>query len=467
MSSHPLPASFRDPSGFLFSDHDKIHRQVNSSYQAHYDKLMDSGLYESLTKKGWLVNHEEVPPESFEVDETCYKVLLPEQIPYISYPYEWCFSQLKDAAILTLNIQMEALSHGMTLKDGSAYNVQFLRGKPVFIDTLSFETYTEGSPWIAYRQFCQHFLAPLALITHCDYRLLHLLRANIDGVPLDLTSELLPAKTWLSFSLLAHLHLHAKSQKKFQDSGRSGGNTAAVNISRARLEGLIASLLSAVNGLKWKYAATEWGSYYEDTNYVDISMNHKEQIVTSFLDQCGEGENRTAADFGANTGKFSRLAAAKGYFVLSHDVDEVAVDKNYRDAVNSQEESILPLLLDLTNPSPALGWASNERSSFMERENVDVGMALAIVHHIAISNNVPLDAIAEFFANVCDKLIIEFVPKADSQVARLLSTREDVFPNYNEEGFEFAFSRFFKIRESMAVENSERTMYLMEARPPV
>ncbi|MDK1025102.1 MAG: SAM-dependent methyltransferase [Gammaproteobacteria bacterium] len=462
MSTHQLSASFRDPSGFLFNDNGKILRQVNLSYREHYDKLMASGLYDSLTNKGWLVAHEELPADNFPADQSCYKILLPEQIPYISYPYEWCFSQLQDAAILTLDIQLEALKHGMVLKDGSAYNVQFSKGKPVFIDTLSFETYREGEPWIAYRQYCQHFLAPLALIAQCDYRLLHLLRANIDGIPLDLASKLLPIKTWFSYSLLAHIHLHAKSQKRFEDSARSAATANRVKISRVRLEGLVVSLLSSVKSLQWKYADTEWGGYYADTNYVDESMRHKEEVVANFLDSCRSKGNNTVADFGANTGKFSRLAADRGFFVLSHDVDEVAVDKNYREISASSEELILPLILDLTNPSPALGWANKERSSFIERQRVDVGMALAIIHHIAISNNVPLDSIAQLFATICRSLIIEFVPKSDSQVNRLLATRADVFPNYNQEDFETTFQHYFRTIEAVPVKNSERTLYLME-----
>lgn len=463
MSSNHLPASFRDPSGFLFEHEKKLFRQINKSYQAHYDTLIDSGLYQSLCKKGWLIPHDEVPhPDQRVSTDSFYKIICPEQIPYISYPYEWCFSQLKDAAILTLNIQIEALKHGMVLKDASAYNVQFHRGKPVFIDTLSFERYTEGEPWVAYKQFCQHFLAPLALIVKCDFRLISLLRANIDGIPLDLASNLLPFKTRFNYSLLAHIHLHASSQKRFEDTGRSGTSAQSVNVSRLRFEGLVSSLMASVQSLQWKYADTEWGGYYSDTNYIDQSMRHKEEVVSGFITKCKPSAFPSAADFGANTGKFSRLAADKGFFVLSHDVDEVAVDKNYREMSSSGEGSILPLLLDLTNPSPALGWANTERSSFIERQRVDVGMALAIIHHIAISNNVPLDSIAKLFATICRSLIIEFVPKSDSQVKRLLATREDVFPEYNQTDFERIFQNHFKIVEAVQIENSERTMYLME-----
>jgi len=453
-----LTSSFRDPSGFLFKKEGKVLRQVNQVYKDDYDLLMNSGLYDSLVAKKWLIPHKEIEDEG---REGFYKILEPEQLRYISYPYEWSFSQLKDAALLTIDIQIEAMKHGVYLKDASAYNVQFHNGRPIFIDTLSFEKYQEGKPWVAYRQYCQHFLGPLALIAYRDYRLLHLLRSFIDGVPLDLASRLLPRRTWLNYSMLAHIHLHAKAQHKYEDVGRDQGTGVRAKIGRTQLEGLLTSLRNAADSLVWKYAITEWGDYYQDTNYVDESMTNKERLVSKFLADHKPSSSPTAADFGANTGKFSRLAIKQGYFVLAHDIDEVAVDKNYREAVENSEHSILPLIQDLTNPSSSIGWAHKERMAFGERHDVDVGMALAIIHHIAISNNVPLVSVAEFFSDLCKFLIIEFVPKSDSQVKRLLATREDVFPDYNETGFEQAFNQYFTILSAEKLRGSERTLYLL------
>ena len=459
MNNSQLTSSFRDPSGFLFKKGDKVMRQVNQVCKEDYDLLISSGLYNSLTAKKCLIPHRETEDEG---KGDYYKILEPDQIRYISYPYEWSFSQLKDAALLTMDIQIEAMKHGMYLKDASAYNVQFHNGCPIFIDTLSFAKYQEGKPWVAYRQFCQHFLGPLALIAYRDYRLLRLSRSFIDGVPLDLTSRLLPRRTWFSYSILAHIHLHAKAQHKYKDIGRTQETGAQAKIGRIQLEGLLTSLRNATDSLVWKYAITEWGDYYQDTNYVDESMQSKENLVAKFLTDHKPNSSPTAADFGANTGKFSRLAIKQGYFVLAHDIDEVAVDKNYREAVESSEQSILPLIQDLTNPSPSIGWANKERMAFGERHDIDVGMALAIIHHIAITNNVPLVSVAEFFSDLCKLLIIEFVPKSDSQVKRLLATREDVFPDYNETGFERAFSQYFTILSAEKLGPSERTLYLLK-----
>src|SRR5574338_267074 len=187
-------SSFRDPSGYVYKDASgNVMRYVSKEYADDYNFLMQSGLYNELVDAGLLIPHKEVTPKA--IDANRHKLLQPEQIPFMSYPYEWSFSQLKDAALATIKTQQAALKHGMVLKDASAYNIQFYKGKPVLIDTLSFERYKTDEPWIAYRQFCQHFLAPLALAAYVDIRLLKLLRDYIDGVPLDLASELLPART--------------------------------------------------------------------------------------------------------------------------------------------------------------------------------------------------------------------------------------------------------------------------------
>ncbi|MBM4387252.1 MAG: SAM-dependent methyltransferase, partial [Deltaproteobacteria bacterium] len=206
-------ASFRDPSGFVFSKDGIICRRINRSYKDNYDFLIGSGLYDRLAGDGLLVAHKEVENVDAESGEA-YKIIEPDPIPFISYPYEWCFSQLKHAALLTLKIQRLSMDAGMTLKDCSAYNVQFRRGKPVLIDTLSFERYRDGKPWVGYSQFCRHFLAPLALMSKKDVRLGNLLRIFIDGIPLDFAGGLLPWSTFLSFSILSHVHMQARARKR-------------------------------------------------------------------------------------------------------------------------------------------------------------------------------------------------------------------------------------------------------------
>ena len=452
-----LAASFRDPNGFIFKQNNKLYRQVNQSYASEYSLLMESGLYTKLVKAGFLISHEETDLSPVEPAQS-FKVIEPEYLPFISYPYEWSFGLLKEAALKTLSIQKRALKAGMTLKDASAYNMQFVRGKAALIDTLSFDIYNEGEPWVAYRQFCQHFLAPLALMAYTDIRLSQLLRVYIDGIPLDLASRLLPYRSRLNFGLVTHIHFHARLQKQSANAtGQKGPGTG--RMTKQGMLGLIESLEATVKRLQWKPAGTEWGDYYQITNYSDKAFQHKQDLVSNWISKV---EPKQVWDLGANDGTFSRLASDKDIPTISFDIDPAAVEQNYRKAKEKKEHNIVPLLLDLTNPSPAIGWHNRERDSLMERAPADLVLALAVIHHLAISNNVPLPQIADFFSDAGKWLVIEFVPKSDSQVQKLLSSRKDIFPSYTREAFEAAFAERFAIHEKVAVEESERFLYLME-----
>ncbi|MBN1288447.1 MAG: SAM-dependent methyltransferase [Actinobacteria bacterium] len=450
-----IPGSFRDPSGFLFKRDGVLFRQINRRYQKDYELLVKSGLYEELTVKGLLISHTRADTEPF-IGRDHYLVIEPELVPFISYPYEWCFSQLKDAALTTLAVQKTALSRDMSLKDASAYNIQFVGGKPVLIDTLSFEKYEEGRPWIAYSQFCRHFLAPLQLMAYKDIRLGLLLRNYVDGIPLDLASSLMPSGTRLSTGPLLHLHMHARSEKKYADKEIPQDDIKGLN--RKQLLALMESLESSVRKLRWKPGGTEWAEYYDETNYSDEAFEHKRSIVRSFLKRSGSGE---VWDIGGNDGVFSREATRLGASSVCMDVDPACVEKNYLKCVGDNEDKILPLLIDLFNPSPALGWEACERYSIFQRGPVQTALALALIHHLRISNNVPMPKIASFFAGLCETLIIEFVPKSDSQVQRLLVTREDIFDDYNLDDFIMEFSKLFDIDGREEVRTSERVVFLM------
>jgi hypothetical protein len=452
-----VSASFRDPSGFMFKKEGLFYRQVNLDYKKDYDLLMSSGLYKQLSKAKALIAHDEMPLEMAPLPEKAYKVIKPQQLGFISYPYEWCFNQYKDAAILTLSIARRALEFGMSLKDASAYNIQFHEGRPIFIDSLSFETYEEGMPWVAYKQFCQHFLAPLALMAKTDIRLAGLMRDYIDGVPLDLASKLLPKRSKLNFGLATHIHIHAKSQLKYADQKISQKEVSG-KISKQALYNLIDSLLSVVRSLIVKTITTEWADYYQDNNYTESSFEAKRALVANFVKQVNPD---SVWDLGGNTGEFSRCASELAIPTISFDIDPGAVQQNYDIVKTKKEKHMLPLVLDLTNPSPAIGWHNQERDSFKDRGPADLVMALALIHHMAIANNVPLREVARSFAEFGEHLIIEFVPKQDSQVERLLSSRLDIFPDYTLEGFRQAFSEYYSILEEQPVQGSERTMFLM------
>ncbi len=448
-------SSFRDPSGFIFEREGVLYRQVHADAASDLDLLESSGLQDELLSAGFVVPFSRVDL-GFAATPEAVAVIRPERIPFISYPYEWSFSQLKDAALATLELMRRALGKGMSLKDASAYNIQFVGSRPVLIDTLSFEVYQEGAPWVAYKQFCQHFLAPLALMAHCDIRLSQLLRTNIDGIPLDLAANLLPGKTKFQPGLLTHIHLHAKAQSQ-ETSGKTSDRK--IGVSKVSLLALVDNLKGTISGLNWKPTGTEWGDYYSDTNYSSDSLKRKDALVGELLSQV-PSDAGACWDLGANDGTFSRLAAQQGRYTVAWDIDPAAVEKAYLDGKSKKVENLLPLLQDLRNPSTNLGWAGLERDSLSSRGPAGVVMALALVHHLAIGNNVPLPMIASFFASIGKWAIVEFVPKEDSQVQRMLVARKDVFASYDQVGFERAFAQDFEMVRAVPIEGTLRTLYL-------
>ena len=449
------PASFRDPSGFVFKKNDGVLRQINKSYSVQYEHLMSSGLYANLIEDSLLVAHTELNDLSGFTSEK-YKIIEPQPIPFISFPYEWCFSQLKDAALLTLEIQKRALSYGMSLKDASAYNIQFIGYQPIYIDTLSFEFYPENKPWVAYRQFCQHFLAPLAVMAKVDINLGVLSQSYIDGLPLELASHLLPSRTKLALGLGSHIHLHARSQNQHAHQPKTVKDYA---LSKERLIALLANLESTVRGLKLPAQKTVWQDYYENTNYTPQAAEHKKEVIGNWLTRL---KPSSVWDAGANDGTFSSLSAERGSYTVASDIDPMAVEIAYKKAKDKKATKLLPLIIDITAPSPAIGWHNTERPAFLKRGTFDVVLCLAFVHHLAIANNIPLHFIAQLFSEQATFLIIEFVPKEDSNAARLLAVREDIFPEYTATGFEKEFSHYFSIEKKELVKETNRILYLLK-----
>ncbi len=449
------PGSYRDPAGFVFRRDGVVYRQVDPSFSAEWDAYLSSGLYERLAGEGLVVGHEEVPLD-LAAQSPAHAVIRPVPLELVSYPYEWSFSQLQDAALLTLRAQALAAEVGMGLRDASAYNVQFHHGRPLLIDSLSFERAQPDRPWMPYRQFCEHFLAPLALMAKVDIRLGRLLRDNLEGVPLDLAARLLPGRTRLSLSLGPHVHLHARAQRRHAADNAQGGSEATM--SAARLATLIESLRDTVAGLSWEPSGTAWADYADNTSYDDGATAAKAGAVRTMLEAVG-GER--AWDLGANTGRYSAIAAEAGYRVVALDLDPAAVERGYRTLREAGDTRIMPLLADITDPSPPLGWGSAERLGLLERiaADADVILALALVHHLAIGSNVPLPMIATLFARLAPQAIVEFVPKEDPMSQRLLASRRDVFADYTLEGFRRAFGRRFEIVMEVPIEGTTRTLF--------
>ena len=447
MQRNKDPSSFRDPSGYVFYEGNKIFRTIDDSYAKHYELFLSSGLYDELVNRKMLIPHKEVA----KTDDT-YKVIQPERVKIISYPYEWSFEQLKDVAIRLLEIQKIAMNYDMTLKDATPYNFQFVFNNPVLIDTLSFESYTKGQIWKPYKQFCESILSPLLLAKYVDPRLLRMTRVFKDGIPLETTSRLLPLKTKFVLSIALNIHAHAKSQKKYAKKGTKIGK----KLSKNSLLGIIENLQSLIKNLSLTNEKTNWSNYYEETNYTDTSFNQKQTIVRKFLDTI---KPAVVLDLGSNTGVFAKIAREFTDHVIACDEDHESINRLYIEC-KKDNSSILPLVLDVTNPSPNIGWMNKERGSFFTRINADTVLALALVHHLAIANNLPFEKIAEFFSEISANLIIEFIPKSDSQVKKMLSSREDIFKDYTQKNFEKTMMKYFNKTSMIKLEDLDRILYL-------
>ncbi len=463
------PASWRDPGGFVYRRNGVIHRQIQSSFAAEWEHFLGSGLHAKLVERDMLVGHADAKLDD-AFDGSAHAVIRPEPIDFVAYPYEWTFGELRDAALLTLDAQLEALSQGMTLRDASAYNVQFRGVQPVLIDSLSFERLEPDAPWIAYQQFCEHFLAPLALMATRDIRCGRLLRSGIDGIPLDLAAGLLPASSRLRLGLGAHLHLHARSMRQHADASGSGRKA---RLSLSRQIALIESLRSTVSGLTWEPEGTEWADYADHTSYDDEATRSKEAIVGAMLgaavgggsDAGGRAGSRGIVwDLGANTGRYSAIASGLKRRVLAFDIDPAAAERHYRSLRRDGRTDTTPLVMDLADPSPALGWAHRERRSLEDRAGDGVLMALALVHHLAIGRNVPLPMLLDWLAKLGSELIIEWVPREDPMAQRLLAAREDIFQRYTEDGFQAALTESWVQVDRVPISGTARVLYHLRRR---
>jgi hypothetical protein len=445
-------SSYRDRDGYVFYQDGGIYRAIAEKYQSTWENVSQSDFFTELQSHHKLITFNDTA--GITLPAGIYKIIEVKKIPFISYPAEWTFQQLKKAALLTLQIQKSALQNNFTLKDASAYNIQFNGPKPIFIDLFSFDTYNTGEPWHAYGQFCRHFLAPL-LLWHYGLEMKSLFLSNIDGIPLRTAAALLPMISRLNMAVYTHIHLHAKLEEKH---GTKIGLQKKISISKSRSLHLIEHLRQTVKSLNEKKAATLWADYYNSCSYSEQGYREKTGFIEKTLAGTGGG---LCIDLGANTGAFSKIAARHFKYVVACDSDLQVVK-----AIQSEKISnILALHVNLSNPTPAIGWNSHERRSFIARtKGADCIMALALIHHICIGNNVPLETLAAFFAGLTTHLVIEWVPKDDLQVNRLLVTRKDVFDDYTFPNFTEAFGKYYRIASQHHVAGCGRILFHMAQR---
>ena len=449
MQSHP--ASYRDTSGFVFTQDDTVYRYIHPRYEAQYTQLMSGGLYDELVKRKQLIAHTEIN-ETASFGFADGKVLMPQQIPFISYPYEWSFDMWKDAALLTLQLASASLQKKMILKDATPFNIQFYKGKPIFIDTLSFDNYEPGKPWVAYRQFCECFLAPLLLMQYCHPDTAKIFTVYPNGMPMQVLVSLLPKQSRWNMNTFLHVHLQAKFSAKQKQKP-----AAENNFSKQKMELLLNGLESFVQKMSAKKVKTTWDDYYSDTILGNDYLQAKTALVKSFIKDI---EFKTVIDLGANDGHFS-LLFDDSKEVIATDADANCINELYLNIKKENKTNVLPLINNLTTPSPSIGWNNTERESITTRLKADLVLALALVHHLAIANNVPLGLIANWLQPMGEHLIIEFVPKSDDKVKKLLQHRADIFDDYSLENFRSLFANNFKIVKEEKVGNTNRILFLM------
>ena len=457
--------SFRDPEGHVFTTSGRIFRGISDQAVSRFRSFIRSDFYSERagtqiaeTKE---VTTEEVRTTGIDVsDIEAYGMWVEHQrIPFISYPYEWPFDSLKKAACLTLDLLVEALKSGYTLKDASAFNVQFIHGKPIFIDVLSFTNYEEGKPFVGYKQFCEHFLAPLCLTAFSGIDYNTWFRGRMDGLDLVEVSQALPASTCLRPQALMHIHLQAWAMRKLESRSIHGKRSNERFVKKQNLIALFANLRRFIGKLERK-RTTYWQNYSECNSYNDASLSDKANIARNFVI---EHSIRTLLDLGCNTGEYSKLAAQAGARrIVGTDIDYGAINR----AVQDSEINAPPIQYihyDVANPSPNLGWMHQERCTLEKRLGQQDGVfCFALLHHLVIGRNLPLEEVMRWVCERAERGLIEFVPKSDDMVQGLLHNREDIFPDYNREKFEQILNGICTRTIIHPMQSTERLIYEYE-----
>lgn len=454
------PSSFRDPTGYIAEIDGEIYRFIHPDGQENFIKYINSGLHSELVSANLIVDHQDLGL-NFSLAPLGWQTIKPNRVDRISYASEWCFSQLRDAGLLTLEIQKRALNRGFSLKDASSFNVQFDGANPIFIDTLSFEPSTGNEYWIAYRQFCEHFLVPLALLSFCKSDIYKLWNAEVNGVSISLANSLLPLKSWLNFGITTHIHLHALSGLKFR---------AETHKDSAKTKGASGFQLNLTNSLKKTLISisepknnSNWVNYRQDNTYQSSDQHLKLTFLKKWTNEIGA---QTILDLGANDGYYSKELSKMGLTCTAIEGDLQCCELLYK---KSKEENSLARLLglhiDLCNPLPNFGWGSQERSSFTSRYKCDLVLALALIHHLSISQNISYDRVALFFAELSENLIVEYIPPSDTMSQKLLSSRPALLSQsenlFGKEIFEESFTKYFHIIQKSGAINNGRFLYQM------
>ena len=451
--------SFRDPDGYIVQRGERIFRVILPSAVERWRQFAASGLAAELQSAGLLVETCQLEaqslPEDFPLPSGAL-VLEHARIPFISYPYEWTFHMLRAVALLQLDIMDRALRHNWILKDATAYNVQFHGVTPLFIDVLSFAPLGPGEPWAGYNQFCRMMLYPLMLEAYKQIPYQPWLRSELEGIDPVIFSQMFRGLERRRRGVLSHVTAQAYLQRKFAASANSvRKQIASAGMTPQMITRNVRKLRELVTSLQPPGQSTTWSDYSRG-HYAEEALARKE----AFVSECVAGRRYGVVwDLGCNDGRFSRLVAASAQTVVAIDADAGSIDRLYGELRKEQGGNILPLLMNVANPSPAQGWALSERASLTDRGKPDLTLALALLHHLVITGNVPLAAVVEWLAGITGELVIEFISKEDAMVQRLLLNKDDTYADYRRDVFEQYLEHWFKIQSRAELPGGTRTLY--------
>jgi len=453
--------SFRDRDGRVYRVDGRIIRGLSAGALADFDKLQSKPFYQRFQAKGQLVTSERLQSDQVPLPQAEKQrwagFLEHQRVPVISYPYEWTFGMLRDAALLQLDLVEAAIVEDMTLKDATPYNIQFLSGRPVFIDIPSFETLQAGTPWAGYRQFCEMYLFPLMLQAYKGIAFQPLMRGSIDGVSVQTAASLFGFRDRFRSGVFSHVWLQSKLDRRYGSTQKDvRTDLKSAGFHKELILANVRKLRKLVTALHWRGEGSEWGAYEAFHNYSESDHALKE----AFIDECVAASGAGCVwDIGCNTGQFSKIAARHARQVLAMDLDHFAVERLYREIRAGETGNILTLLQNVADPSPSWGWRNRERSDLISRARPDLVLCLALIHHVVISANVPLDEFIGWLAESTDQLVIEYVSRKDDKVKTLLRNKEDKYSDYSRERLEQALGRHFAIRRQQTLESGNRFLY--------
>lgn len=454
-----VAGSYRDRTARVLERDGRILRALSESATTEWRQLAECDRFQAFVERGDVVESRELGSEEFAalgLPGWAVSALEHGRVPFVSYPYEWSFGMLRDAALLQLRILKECLDAGFILKDASAYNVLFHGAQPVFIDVASFVRHVAGRPWAGYRQFCEMFLIPLLLQAYRGLPLQTVLRSDLEGWSPRMASRLFSWRDLLRPGVFADVWVHGLCQgMASRGPAPASSSLSSQSFSSRAIRANVDRLMRIVERVSWSPPATTWTTYNEQQSHVRKNLDFKSEFVESV---CKERRRSLVWDLGCNTGTYSRIAARSSDHVVAMDQDAGCVELLYRDLKANGPANILPLTINLANSSPAQGWRGRERLRVEERGRPDLVLCLGLIHHVVIGCNVPLSEFVDWLADLGGEVVIEFPSKTDPLVRQLLSAKADQYDDYSLESLRACLEERFTIARCEEVPDSERML---------